>query len=117
MISYKLSTSQTTNECLKEFLYLIIKYINKRCNYFDTMSSIEYIFILKIIDQSFNLFFNCNPTLNDILEQQKIPDYYNADYTYIRSFNHVTDIRNIPQENIENQFQNLIKIDSKKVYF
>ena len=80
------------------------------------MEKVEYQFLIKIIEPGYNLFFNSSPLINDALDI-KISDYYNSDYHYIFSLGS-SQLSNIPnEEDLPNHYQNLIKIDSKKVYY
>ena len=79
----------------------------------DTMDKSEYQFILKLLDSGYTFFFNSNPQMNEILEQ-KLPEIYNTDYQYLASLSNTVDT-NVEQEQPINHYENLVKIDSKKV--
>ena len=70
------------------------------------MDKAEFSFLLKIIDPGYPLFFNSNLNINETIEQ-KIPDYYNADYHYLVSLSNISS-PSITNEDLLNYYQNLI---------
>jgi|LauGreDrversion4_2_1035121.scaffolds.fasta_scaffold417097_2 hypothetical protein len=83
--------------------------------YFDTMDKGEYSFILKLLDPNFSFFFNSNPVMNEVLEK-KIPELYNQDYSYLSCQSNWIDQSNQQEQPaILNHYENLVKLDQKKV--
>lgn len=84
--------------------------------YFDMMEKGEYNFILRLLEPNFSFFFNSNPSMNEVLEQ-KIPELYNFDYNYLSCLgNWIEQNNQIEQVVSVNYYENLIKLDSSKVF-